>query len=60
MCPSRSCLNGTTSELQLEEIILKWTRVLCMYWCTINKSAPTKKSGNLSNDSCIYIYIYIY
>ena len=30
--------------------------------CTINKSAHTKKSGNLFNDPsmCIYIYIYIY
>ena len=28
--------------------------------CTINKSAHTKKSGNLFNDLRIYIYIYIY
>ena len=27
---------------------------------TINKSAHTKKSGNLFNDPCIYIYIYIH
>ena len=30
------------------------------HMCTINKSAHTKKSGNLSNDLCIYIYINIY
>ena len=28
--------------------------------CNINKSAHMKKSGNLSNEPCIYIYIYIY
>ena len=28
--------------------------------CTINKSAHTKKAGNLFNDPRIYIYIYIY
>ena len=28
--------------------------------CTINKSAHTKKSGNLFNDPRIYIYIYIH
>ena len=28
--------------------------------CNINKSAHTKKSGNLFNDPRIYIYIYIY
>ena len=31
MGPSRSCWNGTTSALQLEEIILKGTRVSCEY-----------------------------
>ena len=29
--PSRGCWNGTTSELQLEEINLKGTRVSCVY-----------------------------
>ena len=28
--------------------------------CTINKSANSKKSGNLFNDPRVYIYIYIY
>ena len=36
--PSRSCWNGTSSALQLEEIISK---------CTINKSAHTKKVWKL-------------
>ena len=30
--PSRSCWNGTTSALQLEEITLKRTRVSCVYY----------------------------
>ena len=38
MGPSRSCWNGTTSELQLEEITSKVTRVSL---CTIYKSAHT-------------------
>ena len=32
MEPSRSCWNGTTSALQLEEITLKGTRVSCVYF----------------------------
>ena len=46
MAPSRSCWNGTTSELQPEEFPV----------CTINKSAHT--SGNLFNDlrTCLSIY----
>ena len=32
MRPSRSCWNGTTSRLQLEEIISKGTRVSCVYY----------------------------
>ena len=32
MGPSRSCWNGTTSALQLEEITSKGTRVLCVYY----------------------------
>ena len=34
-------------------------RGLEFHMCTINKSAHTKKSGNLFNDPRIYIYIYI-
>ena len=48
--PSRSCLNSTISALQLEEITSKEFHV-----CTINKSAHTKKSGNLYNDPRIFI-----
>ena len=44
MGPSRSFWNGTTSALQLEEIILKRTRVSCVY---LNKSAHTKKIWKL-------------
>ena len=32
MGPSRSCWNGTTSALQLEEITSKGTRVSCVYY----------------------------
>ena len=32
MEPSRSCWNGTTSELQPEEITSKGTRVSCLYY----------------------------
>ena len=32
MGPSRSCWNGTTSELQQEEITSKGTRVSCVYY----------------------------
>ena len=35
-------------------------RELKFHECTINKSAYTKKSGNLFNNTRIYIYIYIY
>ena len=50
MGPSRSCWNGTTSALQLEEITSKGTRVSCV--------PIRRKSGNLFNDPRIYIYIY--
>ena len=30
--PSRSCWNGTTSALQVEEITSKGTRVSCVYY----------------------------
>ena len=43
--PCRSCWNGTTTALQLEEIISKGTRVSCVYY--INKSAHTKKVWKL-------------
>ena len=33
---------------------------LTFHMCIINKSAHTKTSGNLFNDPCIYIYIYIH
>ena len=32
MGPSRSCWNGTTSALQLEEVTSKGTRVSCVYY----------------------------
>ena len=32
MGSSRSCWNGTTSALQLEEVTLKGTRVSCEYY----------------------------
>ena len=44
MGPSRSCWNGTTSALQLEEITLKGTRVSCVYYqwkCPFEKSLET-------------------
>ena len=40
MGPSRSCWNGTTSALQLEEITSKGTSFMCVL--------SIKKSGNLS------------
>ena len=49
MGPSRSCWNGTTSALQLEEIISKGTREVPL----------KKKSGNLFNDPYIYGKRYI-
>ena len=48
MGPSRSCLNGTTSALQPDEIISKGTRVSI-------KVPIRKKSGNLFNDPRVYI-----
>ena len=57
MGPSRSCWNGTTSALQLEESTSKGTRVSCVLSI---KVLIRKKSGNLFNDPRIYIYIYIY
>ena len=56
MEPSRSCWNDTTSALQPEEITSKGPE---FHVCTINKSAYTKRSGNLSHAPRIYIYIYI-
>ena len=41
MGPSRSCWNGTTSAIQLEEITLK---ELDFHVCTINKNAHMKKT----------------
>ena len=44
MGPSRSCCNGTTSALQLEEITSKGTRVSCVYYqlkCPYEKSLET-------------------
>ena len=52
MVPSRSCWNGTTSTLQLEEITWKGTRVSCVYYQL--KCPYEKKSGNLFNDSRKY------
>ena len=51
MGPSRSCWNSTASTLQPEEIT---SRGLEFHVCTINKSAHTKKSGNLFHDPRIY------
>ena len=56
MGPSRSCWNGTTNALQPEEITSKGTRVSSVYYSI--KVAIGKKSGNLFNDPCIYIYTY--
>ena len=42
MGPSRSCWNCTTSRRRLLQIGLEF------HVCTVNKSAHTKKSGNLS------------
>ena len=41
MGPCRSCWNGTTSALQLEEITSKGTRVSCVYY---QKKCPYEKS----------------
>ena len=44
MGPSRSCWNGKTSALQLEEITSKGTRVSCVYYqqkCPYEKSLET-------------------
>ena len=44
MGPSRSCWNGTTNTLQLEEITSKGTRVSCVYYqekCPYVKSLET-------------------
>ena len=41
MVPSRSCWNGTTSALQLEEITSKGTRVSCV---VLSIKAPIQKS----------------
>ena len=55
MGPSRSCLNGTTSALQLEEITSKGTRVSCVYY---QQKCPYEKS--LETYLMIHVYIYIY
>ena len=55
MGPSRSCWNGTQVHCSRRRLL---RRGLEFHVCTINKSAHTKKSGNLSNDPRIYIYIY--
>ena len=44
---SRSCWNGATSALQLEEITSKGTCVMCIL---LIKVPIRKKSGNLFND----------
>ena len=45
MGPSRSCWNGTTSELKPEEITSEGTRISCV----LSTEVPIrKKSGNLS------------
>ena len=56
MGPSRCCWDGTISALQPEEIILKGTRVSCVYY---QWNAHTKKVWKLIKDPPIYIYIYI-
>ena len=61
MGPSRSCLNGTRSALQLEEITWKRTRVSCVYYqwkCPYEKCLETYLMILLC--VCVYIYIYIY
>ena len=42
--PSRSCWNGRTSALQPWRLLRRGRK---FHVCTINKSAHTKKSGNL-------------
>ena len=54
MGPSRGCWDGTTSALQPEDSTSKGTRVSCVYY---QKSAHTKKSGNLFNDPHIYKFV---
>ena len=48
----------------VQQVHCSWRRLLRreleFHVCTINKSAHTKKSGNLFNGVYIYIYIYIY
>ena len=51
---SRSCWNGRTSALQPEEITPKGTSFMCVLSI---KVAIRKKSGNLFNEPCIFIYI---
>ena len=47
----------------VQQVHCSWRRLLRrgleFHVCTINKSAHTKKSGNLFNDPRIYIYIYM-
>ena len=57
MGPPKSCWNST-SALQPEEITSKGG--LEFHVCIINKSAHTKKTGNLFNDPCVCVCVYIY
>ena len=57
MGPGRSCWNGTTSALQPEETTSKRDK---SFMCVLSIKVSIRKSGNLFNDSRIYIYIYIY
>ena len=55
MGPWRSCWNGTTSALQLEELLLR--RGVEFHVCTIKKGPIRRKSGNLFNDPHKYYNI---
>ena len=57
MGPSRSCWNGTTSPLQLEEITSKGTRVSCVYY---ELKCPYEKNLETYCMHLVYIYLYIY
>ena len=56
MGPSRSCWNGTTSALQLEEITSKGNSFMCVLSI---KVAIQKKSGNFLNNPrmCVFYII---
>ena len=52
-----SCWNGTTSALQPMRLLQRGQEFMCV----LSIKVPTwKKSGNLFNDPCINIYIYIH